>query len=122
MAVLIAGSMGAISGYSTVAVAAEDASGVARAFQATVKHIDDGIASSAAGDQDATLAHLKIARQAIKDITGDSWAMHVQRAGTALRIANTRTKRGDLTGAGEKLKAAKKSMVKAMGKYQAEMG
>ncbi len=122
MAVLIAGSMGAISGYSTVAVAAENASGVSAAFGATMKHIDDGIASASAGDQDATLAHLKIARQAIKDITGDSWAMHVQRAGTALRIANTRTKRGDLTGAEEKLKSAQDSMRKAMGKYQDEMG
>lgn len=122
MAVLIAGSMGAISGYSTVAVAAENAGGVATAFAATMKHIDDGITSATAGDQKATIAHLKIARQAIKDITGDSWAMHVQRAGTALRIANTRSKRGDMTGAEEKLKAAKKEMIKAMGKYQEQMG
>ncbi|WP_152486027.1 hypothetical protein [Methylohalobius crimeensis] len=107
-AAMIAASAGTMVGMApTSAIAAESAEGVNQAISDVKKAVTEAIAISNEGtDADALLNKISEAKQYYKEITGDAYGAKIQRLSGRLRQARGMTKRGDFTGAGEKLEEA----------------
>jgi len=96
LAVFIATSMGVISGYSTVAVAAETAEGVAEGLKKTIEQIEIAIAELEKEAADLGVAKTAIyeARQFAKEVTGDNIGAAKRRMTKDLKKAARSVKAG----------------------------
>jgi len=97
MAVFIATSMGAISSYSTMAVAAESAAGVAEGLENTIEQIEIARAELEKEGGDLAVAKKSVyeARQFAKEITGDNIGAAKRRMTKDLKKANRSIKAGN---------------------------
>lgn len=97
MAIFIAASMGAVSGYSTMAVAAESAEGVKVGLENTIEQIEIAIAEleKEAADLDLAKKAIYEARQFAKEITGDNVGAAKRRMTKDLKKASRAAKKGE---------------------------
>lgn len=104
MALLVASSL-ALFG-SQFALAAEDAEGVAKGIDDTIKHTEMALESAEQGNADGVIEHVREARQHVKEITGDTIAARTGRASGRLRMAGVYAKKGDMNAAKQALTEA----------------
>ena len=107
VAVSLALSLGS---FSTTAVACEDGRvcvGNDAAVKNIVAHIDGAIASIDAGDIDGSIAHMKEAKRAKKELNSEAMAPKIGRLSAHFHKAKKLLKKDDLAGSKKELELAK---------------
>ncbi|MGV8120564.1 MAG: hypothetical protein AB2L14_12460 [Candidatus Xenobiia bacterium LiM19] len=101
----------------TAAIAAENTSGVIKFLKLALASANEALNYADAGDRQSTLATLKSVRQLMKEITGDTNGIELQKANKAIKSTTFATEGDNMSESVKQIKEAIKQLKEIEAKF-----